>query len=65
MRSSSVASASTGIAPKVVTWAKLCKERESVAKVLHDPDKMFEFIQFLQSKLGPRNYGRSWARHEA
>ncbi|CAN6181265.1 unnamed protein product [Urochloa humidicola] len=40
--------------PKIVAWAKLCKERESVSKVLPDPDKMFEFIQFLQSKFGAK-----------
>jgi glutathione S-transferase len=40
--------------PKIVAWAKLCKERESVAKVLPDPDKMFEFIQFLQSRFGAK-----------
>ncbi|CAL5078348.1 unnamed protein product [Urochloa decumbens] len=40
--------------PKIVAWAKLCKERESVAKVLPDPDKVFEFIQFLQSKFGAK-----------
>jgi glutathione S-transferase len=40
--------------PKIVAWAKLCKERESVAKVLPDPDKMFEFIQFLQSRFAAK-----------
>nr|TKW30453.1 LOW QUALITY PROTEIN: hypothetical protein SEVIR_2G038400v2 [Setaria viridis] len=38
--------------PKIVAWAKLWRERESVAKALTDPDKV-EFVQFLQTKFGP------------
>jgi glutathione S-transferase len=38
--------------PKIVAWAKLCRERESVAMALTDPDKVYEFVQFLQSKFG-------------
>ncbi|RCV09491.1 hypothetical protein SETIT_2G033600v2 [Setaria italica] len=38
--------------PKIVAWAKLCREGESVAKALTDPDKV-EFVQFLQTKFGP------------
>jgi glutathione S-transferase len=40
--------------PKIVAWAERCKERESVAKALSDPDKVFEFVQFLQSKFGAK-----------
>nr|CAB3451943.1 unnamed protein product [Digitaria exilis]CAB3455698.1 unnamed protein product [Digitaria exilis] len=38
--------------PKIVAWAKLCSERESVAKVSPDPYKVSEFIQFLHNRFG-------------
>nr|CAB3452099.1 unnamed protein product [Digitaria exilis] len=37
---------------KIIVWAKLYKECESVTKVLPDSYKVFEFIQFLHSKFG-------------
>ncbi|CAL5078347.1 unnamed protein product [Urochloa decumbens] len=40
--------------PKIVAWSKLCKERDSVAKALTDPEKVFEFVQLLQSKFGAK-----------
>ena len=39
-------------APKLVAWAKRCLERESVAKTLYDPLKVYEFVGFLKKKYG-------------
>ncbi|WOK91724.1 putative glutathione S-transferase parA [Canna indica] len=38
--------------PKLVAWAKRCMERESVAKTLYDPHKVYEFVLFLKKKYG-------------
>ncbi|XP_010923803.1 probable glutathione S-transferase parA [Elaeis guineensis] len=38
--------------PKLVAWGKRCMERESVAKSLHDPHKVYEFVCFLKKKFG-------------
>ncbi|EHA8589947.1 putative glutathione S-transferase [Cocos nucifera] len=35
--------------PNLVAWGKRCRERESVAKSLHDPH--FEFTCFLKKKF--------------
>lgn len=40
------------VAPKIVKWAKRCMERESVAKTLHDPKKVYEFMCFLKKYFG-------------
>lgn len=40
------------IAPKIVEWTKRCMERESVAKSLFDPKKVYEFVCFLKNKFG-------------
>jgi glutathione S-transferase len=40
------------VAPKIVQWAKRCMERESVAKTLHDPKKVYEFVCFLKKRFG-------------
>ncbi|ONK67311.1 uncharacterized protein A4U43_C06F18830 [Asparagus officinalis] len=39
-------------APKLVAWGKRCTERESVAKSLHDPRKVYEFVCFLKKRFG-------------
>ncbi|KAJ4758929.1 Tau glutathione S-transferase [Rhynchospora pubera] len=41
-----------GVAPKIAQWAKRCMERESVAKTLSDPKKVYEFVCFLKKKFG-------------
>jgi glutathione S-transferase len=38
--------------PKIVQWAKRCMERESVAKTLDDPKKVYEFVGVLKKKFG-------------
>jgi glutathione S-transferase len=40
------------VAPKIVEWAKRCMERESVAKALQDPKKIYEFMCFLRKHFG-------------
>ncbi|KAL6636798.1 hypothetical protein ACP70R_024370 [Stipagrostis hirtigluma subsp. patula] len=40
------------VAPKLAAWAKRCGERESVAKNLHPPEKVYEFIGVLKKKYG-------------
>jgi glutathione S-transferase len=47
--------------PTIAAWAKLCRERESVAMALTDPDKV-EFVQFLQTKFGPCNESTALGR---
>jgi len=39
-------------APKLVAWGKRCMKKESVAKSLHDPKKVYEFVCTLKKKLG-------------
>ncbi|KAK8967807.1 putative glutathione S-transferase GSTU1 [Platanthera guangdongensis] len=38
--------------PKLVKWAERCKERESVAKTLPDPMKVYEFAGSLKKRFG-------------
>ncbi|WOK91721.1 putative glutathione S-transferase parA [Canna indica] len=38
--------------PKLVAWGNRCMERESVAKTLHDPHKVYEFVLSLKKKYG-------------
>ena len=38
--------------PKLVEWAKRCMERESVAKSLPDPQKVYGYVLFLKEKYG-------------
>ncbi|KAL6647054.1 hypothetical protein ACP70R_014491 [Stipagrostis hirtigluma subsp. patula] len=40
--------------PRMVAWASRCQERDSVAKALFDPDKVYEFVQFLMSRFGAK-----------
>ncbi|KAL0914428.1 hypothetical protein M5K25_014774 [Dendrobium thyrsiflorum] len=37
---------------KLVSWAKRCKERASVAKTLYEPKKIHEFVGHLRKKYG-------------
>ncbi|KAG0466125.1 hypothetical protein HPP92_017130 [Vanilla planifolia] len=39
-------------APKLAAWAKRCSERESVAKTLPDPDKVYELAGLLRKRSG-------------
>lgn len=38
--------------PKLVAWAKKCMQRDSVAKGLADPHKVYEFILSMKKRLG-------------
>ncbi|KAI4965701.1 hypothetical protein ZWY2020_051093 [Hordeum vulgare] len=40
------------VAPKIAAWAKRCGERESVAKSLYSPDKVYDFIGLLKKRYG-------------
>ncbi|CAL9042873.1 unnamed protein product [Musa banksii] len=40
------------LTPKLVAWGKRCMERESVAKTLSDPHKVFEFVGVLKKRFG-------------
>jgi glutathione S-transferase len=40
------------VAPMLVEWVERCKERESVAKTIYDPKKVYEFVGYLQKKFG-------------
>jgi glutathione S-transferase len=40
------------VAPKIVEWAKRCMERESVAKTLHEPEKIYQFVCFMKKRFG-------------
>ncbi|KAJ4746251.1 Tau glutathione S-transferase [Rhynchospora pubera] len=40
------------VAPKIVQWAQRCMERESVAKTLSDPKKVYDFVCNLKKILG-------------
>jgi len=40
------------VTPKLVEWAKRCMERESVAKTLYDPKKVYEFVCHLKKRFG-------------
>ncbi|KAI3462227.1 hypothetical protein Pfo_018890 [Paulownia fortunei] len=38
--------------PKIAAWIKRCKERESVAKTLPDPQQVYEFVGMLRKMHG-------------
>ena len=38
--------------PKLMAWIERCKKRESVAKVLPDPFKVYELSIFLRRMFG-------------
>ncbi|GFP78713.1 probable glutathione s-transferase parc [Phtheirospermum japonicum] len=38
--------------PKLIEWAKRCKQIESVSKTLADPEKVYEFVLVLKKKYG-------------
>ncbi|XP_074586424.1 putative glutathione S-transferase [Curcuma longa] len=38
--------------PKLAAWGRRCMERESVAKTLYDPLKVYEFVCHLKKKYG-------------
>ncbi|KAF5473114.1 hypothetical protein F2P56_009752 [Juglans regia] len=38
--------------PKIIAWAKRCMQRESVAKSLPDPKKIYEFVMERRKGLG-------------
>ncbi|CAL5053475.1 unnamed protein product [Urochloa decumbens] len=40
------------IAPRLAAWGRRCGERESVAKSLHPPEKVDEFINMLKKTYG-------------
>jgi glutathione S-transferase len=40
------------VAPRIVAWAKRCQERESVAKTLSDPKKVYELICMMRKQMG-------------
>ncbi|XP_062212626.1 probable glutathione S-transferase GSTU1 [Phragmites australis] len=40
------------VCPRLAAWAKRCGERESVAKSLHPPEKVYEFIAMLKKTYG-------------
>ena len=42
------------VCPRLLAWAKRCGERDSVAKNLYLPEKVFEFIGFLKDKYGDK-----------
>ncbi|WOK91722.1 glutathione S-transferase [Canna indica] len=39
-------------APKLMAWGRMCVERESVAKTLPEPRKVYEFVCSLKKMLG-------------
>ncbi|KDP35723.1 hypothetical protein JCGZ_10495 [Jatropha curcas] len=38
--------------PKFSAWVKRCLQRESVAKVLADPEKVYEFVLMMRKMMG-------------
>jgi len=38
--------------PKLISWAKKCKKKESVSKSLADPKKVYEFLVEMKKRLG-------------
>jgi len=38
--------------PRLAAWAKRCGERESVAKTLSPPEKVYEFVGVLKKRFG-------------
>jgi glutathione S-transferase len=41
-----------GECPKIISWAKRCLQRESVAKTLPDQKKVYEFLVEKRKSLG-------------
>jgi len=42
------------VCPRLLAWAKRCGERESVAKNLYPPEKVYEFIGLLKDMYGDK-----------
>uniref|UniRef100_A0A0E0M0G8 Glutathione S-transferase n=1 Tax=Oryza punctata TaxID=4537 RepID=A0A0E0M0G8_ORYPU len=42
------------ICPRLVAWGERCKEKDSVAKTLTDPEKVYEFALYLKDKFGAK-----------
>ncbi|XP_066399268.1 probable glutathione S-transferase GSTU1 [Miscanthus floridulus] len=42
------------VCPRLLAWAKRCGERESVAKNLYPPEKVYEFIGYLKDTYGDK-----------
>uniref|UniRef100_A0A0D9XD17 Glutathione S-transferase n=1 Tax=Leersia perrieri TaxID=77586 RepID=A0A0D9XD17_9ORYZ len=42
------------VCPRLVAWAKRCRERESVSKTISDPEKVYEFALYLKDKFGAK-----------
>lgn len=38
--------------PELAAWGRRCAARESVAKTLHDPEKIYQHVGFLRKKFG-------------
>ncbi|CAN6297540.1 unnamed protein product [Urochloa humidicola] len=38
--------------PRLAAWTERCKERESVAKTLSPPEKVYEFVQGMKKRFG-------------
>ncbi|CAL4944740.1 unnamed protein product [Urochloa decumbens] len=38
--------------PRLAAWAKRCRERESVAKTLSPPEKVYEFVGGMKKRFG-------------
>ncbi|KAJ8752158.1 hypothetical protein K2173_003766 [Erythroxylum novogranatense] len=41
-----------GYCPKITAWTKRCLQRESVAKVVPDPEKVCEFVMMMRKMQG-------------
>ncbi|PAN11942.1 hypothetical protein PAHAL_2G231100 [Panicum hallii] len=42
------------VCPRLAAWAERCGERESVARNMHLPEKVCEFIAYLKDKYGDK-----------
>ncbi|RCV11353.1 hypothetical protein SETIT_2G178900v2 [Setaria italica] len=42
------------VCPRLAAWGERCGERESVARSLHPPEKVYEFIGYLKDKYGDK-----------
>ncbi|CAN6314989.1 unnamed protein product [Urochloa humidicola] len=38
--------------PRLAAWTKRCMERESVAKTLSPPEKVYEFVEGMKKRFG-------------
>ncbi|KAL3508882.1 hypothetical protein ACH5RR_028283 [Cinchona calisaya] len=38
--------------PKLIAWAKRCMERETVAKSIGDPHRIYDFVVLMKKRLG-------------